>query len=266
MSFSLRPSFIRPWHLLLPVVIAAATAPVWLRWYEPGLFYFLNRQLAFAPDRFWAFFCLLGTGWCAYALTAPLLLKAPHVFMAWLCTAPFAGIFTRMGKAMADNLRPLGVLEPQTVHVIGEPLYLAAMPSGHTMTTFALATAIFFSLPAKGRWVHLWLFLIAMFVALARVAVGAHWPADVSVAAAAGVLSGLIGAWLASQIPDRWLKPHTWTMRAVALIGVYSIYVLVFDPMGFTQNMPIQYLLAAFLLINLMSFSVHSFRKPFPRG
>lgn len=266
MYLSLRPSFIRPWHLLLPLAIAAATAPAWLRWYEPGLFYFLNRHLAFAPDGFWAFVCLLGTGWCAYALTAPLLLKAPRVFVAWLCAAPFAGIFTRMGKAMADNLRPLGVLEPQTVHVIGEPLYLAAMPSGHTMTAFALATAIYFSLPMRGRRIRLWLFLAAGLVALSRIAVGAHWPADVSVAAAAGVFSGLIGAWLASQIPDRWLKPHTWAMRAVALLGVYSIYVLVSDPMGFTQNMPVQYLLAAFLLLNLILFSILSFRRPIFHG
>lgn len=262
MALTFRPTYLRAWHWLIPPVVAAATAPVWLRWFEPDLFYLLNRHLAVLPDGFWAFFCLLGTGWCAYALTAPLLLKAPRIFMAWLCAAPFAGILTRIGKAMANNLRPLGVLDPHTVHLVGEPLYLAAMPSGHTMTAFALASGIYFALPIQGRRVHLWLFGVAVLVALARVAVGAHWPADVSVAAAAGIFSGLLGAWCASQIPDHQLLPQSALMRAVAVLGLYSVYVLVSDPMGFVQNLPVQYLLAAFLLANLAWFATHSLRRP----
>lgn len=248
-------------HWWLPLIVAVITAPLWLGLNEPSVFYFLNQRLVVLPDIIWSLFCLLGTGWCVFALTAPLLLKAPRIFLSWLCAAPFAGVLTRMGKMWAENSRPLDVLPPDTIHVIGEPLYIAAMPSGHTLTAFAAVTAIYFALAPQRRRRFLWLFLLAFGVALARVAVGAHWPADVSVGAALGIASGLLGSHIANKLKPGVLQPQSWLMRGVALFGLYSAYVLVTDKMGFSQNMPYQYLLAAFLGANLMHFAVETIRR-----
>lgn len=253
--------FIRRRHWLLPPLVLLLTIPLWLGGFEPDVFYFFNRQLAVLPDIVWSLFSLLGTGWAVFALTAPALLVAPRLVLAWLCAAPLAGLLTRLGKMWAGGPRPLEVLEPHTVHVIGDPLFIAAMPSGHTLTGFAAATAIYFSLVPGRRQRFLGLFLVALGVGLSRVAVGAHWPADVAVGAAVGMFSGLSGAWLCSRIKPSYLQPQSWLVRAAALFGVYCLYVLATDKMGFAQNLPYQYLLAAFLAVNLTLFAVRSVRS-----
>lgn len=258
---------IRARHWLMPVLLAALMLPVWMRWFEPGLFHFLNDRFSTLPALLWSLLSLLGTGWCVYALTSPLQLRQPRVFISWLCAAPLAGVMTRVGKSLADNARPLGVLDPQTVHVIGDPLYFSAMPSGHTITAFAAATAIYFSLPAPGRRRHAWLFLLALGVGLSRVAVGAHWPADVAAGAALGMACGLFGAWLSHCIKPQWLQPQSWLMRGLSLIGFYSLYILLSDAMGFKDNLPVQRVLAVFLAINLLQFCYRSFTaRPAPEA
>lgn len=226
--------------------------------YEPSVFLFLNLHLAVVPDVVWSLLCLLGTTWALFALTSPLLLTHPRLVLAWLCAAPFAGLFARIGKMLPDNPRPLEVLPAASVHVIGEPVYIAAMPSGHTLAVFAVATAIYFSLPTSRRKSFGWLFGLAFAVAIARVAVGAHWPADVSAGAVLGMFSGLMGATIASRIPDWRLAPVTWLMRAMALFGCLCLYVLLTDDMGFPMNMPFQLGLSVLLLVCLSLFAKQS--------
>jgi hypothetical protein len=132
-------------------VVAALTAPLWLGLYEPTVFYALNRRFAAVPDIVWTLFSLFGTGWAVYAATAPTLWRAPRVIAAWLCAAPLAGVLTRLGKMAADNPRPLEVLGPQDIHVVGEPLYIAAMPSGRGLTGRGRAPAS----RRDGRGLHL---------------------------------------------------------------------------------------------------------------
>lgn len=249
---------IAPWHWALPFLVAALTAPLWLGLYEPVVFRTLNRWFAVLPDIVWSLLSLFGTGWAIYAASAPALWRAPRLILAWLCAAPLAGLLTRVGKAMADNPRPLEVLGMKGINVIGEPLFIASMPSGHSITAFAGATAIYFSLGPQQRRRWLWLFVAAFGVACSRIAVGAHWPADVAVGAAGGMLSGLTGAWLAGRIPARHLRPQAWLMRGVALFGLYCLYVLWTDQMGFAINLPYQYVLGAFLAACLLVFGVRS--------
>ncbi len=251
---------IAPWHWALPFIVAALTAPLWLGWYEPGVFRTLNHAFMVLPDGFWALLSLFGTGWAVYAATAPALWRAPRIVLAWICAAPLAGVLTRVGKNLADNPRPLEVLGLEGIHVIGEPLFIAAMPSGHAITAFAGAAAIYFAMAPRQRLRWLWLFVLAFGVACSRIAVGAHWPADVSVGAVAGMLSGLTGAWLAGHIPERHLRPQAWLMRGVALLGLYSLYVLWTDEMGFAINLPWQYALGAFLAVCLALFAARSLR------
>ena len=263
-------------HWAVPAVVLLLTAPVWIRGYDAELFYALNRHLAVVPDGVWAFLSLLGTGWAIYALTAPSLWLAPRVLLSWLCAAPVAGVVTRIGKMVANNPRPLEVLGPEGIHLIGEPLFIAAMPSGHTITGFAAATALYFALTRGplpwGQWriskalthtlLATLLFGVATGVGLSRVAVGAHWPADVCVGAALGILSGLTGVVLCQRISDRFLTPHSWVLRGVALFGAYCLYVLLTDPMGFDINQSAQEVLSAVLALCLLRFLWKTCSKP----
>lgn len=249
-----------PWHWTLPVVVLALTAPLWLDVWEPALFRSLNRWFSALPDVTWSLLSLFGTGWAIYAASAPTLWRAPRSLLAWLCAAPLAGILTRVGKDFFYTPRPLEVLGTEGINIIGEPLFIASMPSGHSITAFAGATAIYFTLAPQTRKRWLWLFVMALGVACSRVAVGAHWPADAAVGAAAGMLSGLTGAWVAARIPERHLRPQAWLMRGVALFGLYCLYVLWTDKMGFAINLPYQYALGVFLAVCLLVFARRSLR------
>ena len=270
------PNRLRLLHWAMPAVVLLLTAPVWIRGHDTELFYALNRHLAVVPDGVWAFLSLLGTGWAIYALTAPSLWLGPRVLLSWLCAAPVAGVVTRIGKMVANNPRPLEVLGPEGIHLIGEPLFIAAMPSGHTITGFAAATALYFALTRGplpwGQWriskalthtlLATLLFGVATGVGLSRVAVGAHWPADVCVGAALGILSGLTGVVLCQRISDRFLTPHSWVLRGVALFGTYCLYVLLTDPMGFDINQSAQEVLSAVLALCLLRFLWKTCSKP----
>ena len=249
-------------HWLTPLIVILLTMPLWLGAFEPAVFYFFNHHLAVVPDQIWAVLSLLGTGWVVFALTAPALLRSPRILLAWLCAAPVAGLLTRAGKSFMETPRPLELLDAQTIHLIGEPLFIAAMPSGHTITAFAAVTAIYLSLAQHTRRRYIWLFALALGVGLSRVAVGAHWPADVAVGAALGLFSGVIGAWMCRMIRPQYLRPQSWLVRAAAVFGLYCMHVLLNDAMGFAQNMPVQYVLAAFLALNLTLFSVVTVRAP----
>jgi membrane-associated phospholipid phosphatase len=252
-------ALIRPWHWALPLIVAMLTAPLWLGVFEPHVFYFFNRNLQALPDLTWSLLSLLGTGWGILALTSPALWLRPRLVLAWVCAAPMAGVFTRIGKTWANSVRPLEVLDASTVHVIGEPLFVAAMPSGHTLTAFAAAAALYFALPVLTRGRHLWLYALALSVGLSRMGVGAHWPADVAMGAVLGLLCGLSGAWLCGRIPARHQQVQSGLTRVMAVLGLYALYVLLTDPMGFVQNRPYQYVLAGFLGLNLTLFGVKTF-------
>ncbi|MGJ4748713.1 phosphatase PAP2 family protein, partial [Leptospira sp. SA-E8] len=186
----------------------------------------LNRAFSHLPDRFWALLSLLGTGWAVYALIVPALWRMPRLMLAWICAAPLASLAAHAGKALVNSPRPLKVLGPDVLHTIGPPLYHWAMPSGHTITAFGTAAAIYFSLRPAGRWRWAWLFVLAFGVGCSRIAFAAHWPADVALGAALGLLCGMSGAWLAACIPPRHLREQAWLMCSIDLVGLPVLYVL----------------------------------------
>ncbi len=81
-----------------------------------------------------------------------------------------------------------------------EPFRFASFPSGHTVTSFALA--VFAALLLRDRRGML-LLVWAAGVAISRVYRGVHWPSDVLAAAALGTAVGAAMAWLASARLDR---------------------------------------------------------------
>jgi len=85
----------------------------------------------------------------------------------------------------------------RTLHVIGPRLAQHSYPSGHAAAAFGAATAVGY---AYRRW--FWLFLSpAAAVAVSRIYVGVHFPIDVTVGAAVGV----VNAWVLLG----WFRPYT---------------------------------------------------------
>ena len=219
-----------------------------------SLFRLLNTATQQLPSLFWVGFNMLGNGWGVFALLCPLLIFAPRALLAALCAGALAGVLSRALKLSLQFPRPASVLDPASFHILGNPLNSLAMPSGHTLTAFALATALYFSVPQAKRKYAVWLFILAALAGLARVAVGAHWPADVLAGMSVGLFSGMLGVSLVQRIPAHLLVPQAWPLRLASVGAALCVYVLLTDRLDFDQSRPFQYVAATVAVIGLVLF------------
>ena len=255
-SFPFTLFSLRLW--LLPPLVLLLSAPLWLHVWEPAMFVWINQLCLPVAAPVWTGLSLLGNGWGILAVTAPLLLRAPRLMWAWLCAAPFAILFARLGKGLLVSPRPAAEVDNGQMRIVGEVLHNVSMPSGHTTTAFAVASAIYFALTPAQRKRHWWILLLAAGAGLSRVAVGAHWPGDVAVGICLGLLAGLLGNVLLATVPVRCFAPTHWAMRLLALLVLCGVYFLVTDELDFAENQPIQFLLAGLGLVSVLAFASRS--------
>ena len=83
-----------------------------------------------------------------------------------------------------------------------ELIRFGSFPSGHTTTSFAIATVVFLALRnTKYKWISAIVFVWAALVGISRIYVGVHWPTDVLGGALLGSgVSAMMYAWLAPKI------------------------------------------------------------------
>lgn len=251
------------WLWWLPLLILLLGTPLWLHWWEPGMFLTINQWGSPVAAEFWTGLSLLGNGWGILGVTAPLLVLAPRLMWGWLCAAPFAILFARTGKYFIESPRPAAVVDNSQMRVVGELLHNVSMPSGHTLTAFAVAAGIFFALTPALRRRHWWLWLAAAGCGLSRITVGAHWPGDVAVGASLGLLSGLLGHQLWMRLPARHHQPTAWSLRLVAGLVALAVYHLLTEPLDFDENRPAQLVLAAVATLSLLAFVWQTLRTQF---
>ena len=252
MALNTLPARWRRWAI--PIALLALSAPLWLHWGEPGVFLAINQACLLLSAPVWTGLSLLGNAWGVLAVTSPLLVLAPRLMWAWICAVPFAVLFARLGKGLLESPRPAAVIDNALFRLVGEKLEVASMPSGHTLTAFAVASSLYFALDAQRRGRFVWLWLLAAAVGLSRIAVGAHWPGDVAVGASLGVLAGLLGHVLLRRMGSAFLVPHGWRLRSVAVLLVATVYVLLDEPLDFAENTMLQRVFAALVVAVLLRY------------
>ncbi len=190
-----------------------------------------------APDTLWAMLTICGAGVVAFALLSSSLAWQPRWFAAALAAAPLAGLYSSGMKRVFALPRPASVLDPSRLHVIGEILHANSFPSGHAVTAFTLAALLVFA-SRKPMQTALWAVPFAVLIAFSRIAVGAHWPADIAAGAAGGWVCGALGVVIAA----RW---RFWnTTRGVRVMGVIAIGIgvaLFIVDLGYPLATPLQY-------------------------
>lgn len=239
---------------LLPLVLFVLSAPLWLHTFEPAMFVAINHWCAPVAAPVWTGLSLLGNAWGVLGVTAPLLVLAPRLMWAWLCAAPFAIAFARTGKALLFSPRPAAEVDNAQMRIVGETLHNVSMPSGHTLTAFAVASGIYFALSVAQRRRHWWLLVLAAGAGLSRIAVGAHWPGDVAVGASLGLLSGLLGHQIWIRLPERQFAPSGWWLRIAGVLVALSVYHLLTEELDFAENHVAQQVLAVLAVGSLLAY------------
>lgn len=128
------------------------------------------------------------------------LLEFREQAVAWLLLlAVFSGAYVLDGfvvgwlKGWFDFPRPPGVLPPGAIHVVGEPEFKHSLPSGHASFAMLVAASLWPMLKPWSKWVALF---FVVWVALSRISLGFHFPADVT----AGALSSLLVVLLVRRV------------------------------------------------------------------
>jgi membrane-associated phospholipid phosphatase len=250
MSKKVIPQF--AWFIpLAPIALAFA---IYFGELQSSSFLFINQLTQQLPDTLWAWLTFLGNGWGIFALAFPLLLLAPRMLTAGIFAGGLAALASPLLKGLFNLPRPAGVLIEGSFHRIGEALLHKAFPSGHTLTAFAIASALYFSSNKEKRTPLLILFLLAAFVGLSRNAVGAHWLTDVLGGAGFGMWCGMVGALIANQFPENQLGPRKIWAHLIALGGVIAIYAHLTQIIDLELNLPLQYLSIAMVASTLVFY------------
>jgi membrane-associated phospholipid phosphatase len=236
---------------LLPLCLAIA---IYFGELQTPTFLFINRYTQLLPDILWAWLTFIGNGWGIFALCFPLLLLAPRLLSAGLLASLIGGTISQILKPLLELPRPAGVLALEDFYRIGEPLLNRAMPSGHTLTAFAVVSGIYFASDRDKRASLWWVFIIASFSGISRNALGAHWLTDVLAGCAIGLWSGMLGAVLVRFIPEKQMAANQIGPRLLALGGLATIYVLLTQTLDSELNQSLQYACVALIRINLALF------------
>ena len=245
----------------IPVIPIALAAAIYFGEVQSSSFLFINRFTQLLPDTVWAWLTFFGNGWGVFAMAFPLLLLAPRLLTAGIFAGGFAAITSFSLKNFFDLPRPAGILLDGSFYRIGEPLLNRALPSGHTLTAFAIASALYFSVDQSKRRPMLLIFVFASLIGLSRNAVGAHWLTDVLAGAGVGMWCGLLGATLAQHISDSQLSPKNLWPRVIAIAGALSIYVHLTQIMDLELNLPLQYASITIIALTLILFIKAQFIK-----
>jgi undecaprenyl-diphosphatase len=153
---------------------------------------FATRMRGWRPPRWFRLFMLwatrLGDGWGWIALFAVLLLgaHARREVLAGSLAAGLAGLAFVTLKRRFKRQRPCAGAPHPLYGVRASDCF--SFPSGHSATSFAIATVLGLAFPAEAV-----LFLaLAACVAVSRVALGLHYVSDVVAGSALGALIGAL--------------------------------------------------------------------------
>jgi len=243
-----------PWVWCVPLLPLGLAIAIYFSELQTPTFLFINRYTQILPDTLWAWLTFLGNGWGIFAICFPLLILAPRMLCAGLFASLLGGLVSISVKSLLQLPRPASVLSLGDFYIVGEPLLYRAMPSGHTITAFAVFSGIYFASNRLSRSSLWWVFIVASLAGLSRNAIGAHWLTDVLVGCAIGVWSGMLGAQLASLIPDAQLSPTKVGPRLLALGGLGAIYVMLTQTLDSELNQSLQYACVVLVSLTLALF------------
>jgi len=216
------------WFAVATLLIATGVLVHFSAWH-PSLMLGLNHAALQLPDLFWSCMTVSGLGWAVLILVSIMSrgdLGARVVLTGFI----LGGIVTHTLKPWLNLPRPGAALDGDLLHFIGNPVINhQSMPSGHALAALCMGTLWVCLIRARAypRWLEWLSWAIASTIALSRVAVGAHWPADLLVGGGLGLMVG----WLAWRFPFAWPSKNDqafpWLPVSVECLGAWA--ALTFD-------------------------------------
>lgn len=217
---------------------------------NPPLLAALQAHTPAAPV-LWSSLSVLGLGWSAWIVVAALDRRSGRARALLLPGLLIGSALTHALKWLFATARPAAALPASGLQLVGEPIYGGgAMPSGHALAAFAVLALLGLAWPRRRWWWPLGLG-VALLVAWSRIAVGAHWPADLLVGAGLGLLTALLSRQLMQHADglQRWWADAA-GQRATGVAELLAGLAMMLTRTGYPQGRGMQ---AALVLLALAS-------------
>ena len=230
-----------------------------LQGYHTGFEFFQTIGLVLFPEVFWENITFIGDTLVALTIVLLFAYRFPQLVFALLVAAVIGSFLTHGLKGYFDAVRPGGVYPMNDFYWLGSLYKRCSFPSGHTLTAFTLAGLLTRCVDKKVF--KLGILWMALLVGSSRVVVGAHWPIDVFVGAA----GGLVCAWLGFRISDHYSAAlgARWYLGICAILVFAALSLFSYDG-GFGSTSYFGKWLALFaLMIWCGSWAMNIFKLSF---
>lgn len=188
----------------LALVLLGGGVLLWLVAGYHGAFHLLNQFTPRLPATFWQIVTFMGD--TTFVLTLALLVarRKPELLWVLFIAAIYGTLATHGLKTLFAADRPPVALLAGDYNLVGKALRNGSFPSGHSFTAFAFVSVAYYFF--NDRQLRRGLLLLGGLIGLSRVMVAAHWPVDVLVGGALGMLITVAAVKTArlSPIGFRW--------------------------------------------------------------
>jgi membrane-associated phospholipid phosphatase len=187
-----------------------------------GAFHLLNQFTPVLPDGLWQWLTFMGDTTLVLCLTLLFARRNPAMLWVVFIAAVYGTLVVHGLKNLLDAVRPPVELDPGTYHLVGKALRNGSFPSGHSLTAFVFASVLFYFV--RNRYLRIGLLIMAALAAISRVMVAAHWPVDVLVGSAFGMLVVVAAVHTARRY--RWGISRPMHLFTVFLMVVAALMIL----------------------------------------
>lgn len=231
-------------NLIIAALFLTCASAVYVTGLNVDLFWRLHRVSAVTGTWLWANLTILGDSLVAAVFFALLIRRRPQIVWSALLSALLVALTVNWLKSSTGVLRPPAVLDQSLMTIIGPAHGQRAFPSGHTATIFCTVGVL---LPyLRARWQAAAL-LLAAIVGWARIVDGVHWPLDVLVGAAIGLLGAAVGSLLVERL--RWRANRTAQLTWGAIFLIAAAVLLINYDTRYEQAVWFQRFYAAAILL-----------------
>lgn len=220
---------------------------------QKDYFFFLNAKLSQFP-RLAINLTQLGDALISVGFLSLLMLSAPKIWEALISGSLASAIFANILKDLFSVPRPAATFDHHTFVIIGRALPgHSSLPSGHAITIFTTLTVLMFAfmpknLSKKMTWVCL-MVTLGIVLMFTRVAIGAHYPLDVTVGGIIGYISGLIGIFISRKYKIwSWMGSRKYYTFVIVLLLTCGFFIIT---RILNENLIIYYLSFICLLISI---------------
>ncbi len=185
--------------IFIAITLFFLGALVYLTNSNQELFLSINHLGAQQPKWLWGNITLMGDTLMAFALLLILASIRPSAFTPSILLGIIGGILTHSLKNYFAIDRPPVILPAESFNLIGHRLEQGSFPSGHSFS--ALSVATLFAWQINKKYLTPFILLLGLGAGLSRIMVGAHWPLDVLVGSALGILTALLCIFISQKLP-----------------------------------------------------------------